>query len=124
MKFLWIALGGALGAIARYSVGVWVYERVGTRFPYGTLVANVTGCFLIGLSLTVLDAHLDLDPAWRYAIPTGFIGAYTTFSTFEYETLHAMQNGQAATAFLYFAGSLVMGFLGVWLGMQCGRVFA
>lgn len=124
MKFLWIGLGGALGAIARYSVGVWVYERVGTRFPYGTLVANVTGCFLIGLALTVLDAHLDLNPAWRYAIPTGFIGAYTTFSTFEYETLHAMQNGQAATAFIYFAGSLLMGFAGVWLGMQCGRVFA
>lgn len=124
MKFLWIALGGALGAIARYSVGVWVYERMGTRFPYGTLLINVTGCFLMGLVLVILDAHLDLSPGWRYAIPTGFIGAYTTFSTFEYETLHAMQSGQAGTAMLYFSASLVMGFLGVWLGMQCGKVFA
>lgn len=123
MKFLWIALGGALGAIARYSVGVWVYERVGTRFPYGTLVVNVTGCFLIGLALTILGARLELNPAWRYAIPTGFIGAYTTFSTFEYETLHAMQNGQVGTAFLYFGTSLLMGFVGIWLGMQCGKVF-
>jgi CrcB protein len=124
MKFVWIALGGAMGAIARYSVGVWVYERVGTRFPYGTLVINVTGCFLMGLAMSLLDSHLDLNPAWRYAVPVGFIGAYTTFSTFEYETLHAMQNGQVATAFIYFAGSLVMGFVGVWLGMQFGRVFA
>jgi CrcB protein len=124
MKFLWIALGGALGAIARYTVGVWIYERVGTRFPYGTLVANVTGCFLIGLVLTILDAHLDLNPAWRYAIPTGFIGAYTTFSTFEYETLHAMQSGQPVTAFLYFGSSLLAGFAAVWIGMQCGKVVA
>lgn len=124
MKFLWIGLGGALGAIARYTVGVWVYERVGTRFPYGTLVINVTGCFLMGLVLAILDAHMELSPAWRYSIPIGFIGAYTTFSTFEYETLHAMQSGQAATAFLYFASSLLMGFVGVWLGMQSGKIFA
>jgi CrcB protein len=88
------------------------------------MVINVTGCFVMGLVLAILDSHLDLNPAWRYAIPVGFIGAYTTFSTFEYETLHAMQNGQTATAFLYFGGSLVMGFVGVWLGMQFGRVFA
>lgn len=124
MGILWVALGGALGAVARYAVGVWVYERVGTRFPYGTLVANVTGCFLIGLVLTVVDAHVEINPGWRYAIPVGFIGSYTTFSTFEYETLHAMQNGQMATAFLYFGTSLLMGLVGVWLGMQCGRVFA
>ena len=124
MKFLWIALGGALGALARYSVGVWIYERVGTRFPYGTMVINVTGCFVMGLVMAILDAHLELNPAWRYTIPVGFIGAYTTFSTFEYETLHALQNGQAASAFLYFSGSLVMGLVGVWLGMLSGRVFA
>lgn len=124
MKFLWIGLGGALGALSRYSVGVWIYERMGTRFPYGTLVANVTGCFLIGLVLTILDAHMDLDPAWRFLIPTGFIGAYTTFSTFEYETLHAMQSGQIGTAFLYFGSSLLAGFIAVWLGMQSGRIFA
>ena len=124
MKYVWIALGGALGAIARYVVGVWVYERVGTRFPYGTLVINVTGCFLMGLVLAILDTHLEISPAWRYAIPIGFIGAYTTFSTFEYETLHAMQSGQAAAAYLYFAGSLILGYVAVWLGMQSGKIFA
>jgi len=124
MKYLWVALGGALGAIARYTVGVWLYERLGTRFPYGTFAVNVTGCFLIGLLLTMLDAHMDLSPAWRLAIPTGFIGAYTTFSTFEYETLRAAQHGQMATAILYFGSSLVLGLVAVWLGMACGSRLA
>jgi len=124
MKYMWIALGGALGALARYSLGVWVYERMGTRFPYGTVVINVTGCFLMGLVLAILDTHMELNPAWRYTIPVGFIGAYTTFSTFEYETLHAAQNGEPAIAFLYFGVSLILGFVGVWLGMLSGRVFA
>uniref|UniRef100_A0A7V4XUS4 Fluoride-specific ion channel FluC n=1 Tax=Acidobacterium capsulatum TaxID=33075 RepID=A0A7V4XUS4_9BACT len=121
MKYLWVALGGALGALARYTVGVWIYERLGTRFPYGTFAINVTGCFLIGLALTVLDAHMDLSPAWRLAIPTGFIGAYTTFSTFEYETLRAAQQGQMGTAVLYFGSSLALGILAVWLGMVAGN---
>jgi CrcB protein len=121
MEYLWVALGGALGALARYAAGVWIYERLGTRFPYGTFAINVTGCFLIGLSLTVLDAHMDLSPAWRLAIPTGFIGAYTTFSTFEYETLRAAQHGQMGTAVLYFGSSLALGLLAVWLGMVLGN---
>ena len=124
MKYLWLALGGALGSIARYAVGVWIYERVGTRFPYGTFVINVSGCFLIGLVLTILDSHLELSPVWRLAVPTGFIGAYTTFSTFEYETLRAVQNGHSGIAVCYFGASLALGFAAVWLGMLCGQVVA
>jgi fluoride exporter len=124
MKYLWLALGGALGAIARYAVGLWLYERLGTRYPYGTFAINVSGCFLIGLTLTILDAHMDLSPAWRLAIPTGFIGAYTTFSTFEYETLRTMQHGQPGAAILYFGSSLILGYAAVWVGMACGRLVA
>jgi fluoride exporter len=123
MKYLWIALGGALGAIARYLVGLWVYERMGTRFPYGTFLINMSGCFIIGFTLTVLDDHIGLAPAWRLAIPIGFVGAYTTFSTFEYETLRLAQHGQAATGMLYVALSLVLGFGAVWLGTMAGKVF-
>ena len=123
-KYLWVALGGALGTLARYTISVWLYERLGTRFPFGTFVINVTGCFLIGLSLSVLDAHVELSPAWRLAIPTGFIGAYTTFSTFEYETLRTAQHGQIGIAVLYFGSSLALGLFAVWLGMLFGSRFA
>jgi len=113
-----------LGSLARYALGLWIYERMGTRFPYGTFVINITGSFVIGLVLTVLDDRMGLPAAWRLAIPIGFVGAYTTFSTFEYETLRAVQHGQSAIAILYVALSLLMGFAAVWLGTVAGRAFA
>ena len=124
MKYLWVALGGALGSLARYAVGLWIYERMGTRFPYGTFVINISGCFIIGFALTVLDEHMGLPPAWRLAIPIGFVGAYTTFSTFEYETLRLAHNGQALTGLLYIVLSVVLGYGAVWMGTVTGRVFA
>ena len=124
MKYLWVGLGGALGSIARYVVGLVVYEWMGTRFPYGTFVINVSGCFIIGLVLTMLDERLGLSPAWREAIPIGFVGAFTTFSTFEYETLRAVQHGQGATALTYVAGSVVLGFAAVWAGAMVGKILA
>lgn len=124
MKYLWVGLGGALGSMARYAAGVWIYERMGTRFPYGTFVINISGCFIIGVVLTVLDSHLSLPHEWRLAVPIGFVGAYTTFSTFEYETLRAFQNGQAATAVLYVGLSVLIGFAAVWVGVVTGRLFA
>ncbi len=123
-KYLWVALGGALGSLSRYVVGVWVYKRFGTVFPYGTFVINISGCFLIGLVITFLDVRTGMAAAWRYAIPIGFIGAYTTFSTFEYETLRAAQGGQPGVAFLNIALSVVVGYLAVWLGALAGKVIA
>jgi CrcB protein len=122
MKYVWIALGGALGSIARYAVSLWMFERMGTRFPYGTFVINMTGCFIIGMANTILDDHLALSPAWRLAIPIGFVGAYTTFSTFEYETLRAAQHGNASIALLYVGMSVVIGFACVWCGTLAGRL--
>ena len=121
-KYLWVGIGGFAGSIARYALGMWVYDRMGTRFPYGTFVVNISGCFLIGAILTVLDARVGLSPAWQLAIPIGFIGAYSTFSAFEYETFRLVHTGQASFALLNIALSVVVGYFAVWIGMMVGRV--
>ncbi len=115
-KYLLIALGGALGSIARFWVGSTVGSRMGTRFPYGTFVINLTACVIIGFTLTYLGKRLELSPAWRYLIPVGFVGAYSTFSTYEWETLSTLRSGAFALAALYAFGSLFLGLLATWLG--------
>jgi CrcB protein len=122
MRFLWVALGGALGSLARYTLGAWIYSRMGTRFPYGTFVINITGCFIIGVALSILDAHTELPSAWRLAVPIGFVGAYTTFSTFEFETYRLVETSPAL-ALLYVGASVVLGYGAVYLGIQASRVF-
>ena len=92
------------------------------RFPYGTFVINVSGSFLVGFILVLL-ARTTASQYWRYLVPIGFIGAYTTFSTFEYETLRAIQEGQPMTGLLNVVLSLVIGFIAVWAGSALGRVF-
>jgi CrcB protein len=116
-KYLLIAVGGAFGSIARYWIGSTVAGRMGTRFPYGTFVINLTACLVIGFSLTYLSKRVELNPAWRYLVPVGFIGAYSTFSTYEWETLSTMRAGAFALAALYALGSLVLGLLATWLGV-------
>ncbi len=123
-KYLWVGIGGFAGSIARYALGVWIHDRMGTRFPYGTFVINITGCFLIGVILTVLDARVGVPPAWRLAIPIGFIGAYTTFSTFEYETFRSVHSGQASIGLLNIALSVIVGYFAVWLGVMAGRTLS
>src|ERR1035441_845012 len=115
-KYLFIAAGGALGSIARYWVGSTVAGRMGIRFPYGTLILNITACVIIGFSLTYMGKRADLSPAWRYLIPIGFIGAYSTFSTYEWETLSTMRSGAFLLAALYAAGSFILGLAAVWGG--------
>ncbi|HSZ15965.1 MAG TPA: fluoride efflux transporter CrcB [Terracidiphilus sp.] len=116
-KYLLIAVGGALGSIARYWIGSTVAGRMGTRFPYGTFVINLTACLIIGFSLTYLSKRVELNPAWRYLIPVGFIGAYSTFSTYEWETLSTLRAGAFALAAFYALGSLVLGLVATWLGV-------
>ena len=115
-KYLLIAAGGALGSIARYWVGSTISGRMGAKFPYGTFVINITACIVIGFTLTYLGKRADLSPAWRYLFPVGFIGAYSTFSTYEWETLSTLRSGAFALGALYALGSLVLGLAAVWAG--------
>ena len=123
-KYFFIALGGALGSVARYAVGSSVSHRLGIRFPYGTLLVNLSACLLIGLSLEILNHHTDLNPALRYLIPIGFIGAYSTFSTFEWEIFSNLNSGAFWIAILYIAASVVFGLIAVALGAAAGRALS
>lgn len=89
VEYLVISLGGILGANARYVLGTWIATRYGTSFPYGTLVINVSGSFVIGLFLTLIAERFVLHPNWRLFFAVGFLGAYTTFSTFSFESVVA-----------------------------------
>ena len=113
---LLVALGGALGAVARFLVTSGFARRLGADWPWGTLFINLSGCFLIA----VLTARLE-SPNLRYLLPIGFVGAYTTFSTFEYETLQLIQLGRPASALAYVVGSNVLGFGAVLLGNWVAR---
>jgi CrcB protein len=121
-KYLLIAIGGALGSIARYWVGSSISSRMGIRFPYGTLIVNITACVIIGFSMTYLGRRAELNPAWRFLVPVGFIGAYSTFSTYEWETLSTLRAGAFGIAALYAVGSFVLGLAAVWGGSVLGEM--
>lgn len=107
-KILAVAIGGAFGATARYGVNL-LLANVLAPFPFATFIINVTGSFLIGFLLFKFEANETL----RLLLVTGFLGAYTTFSTFEYETFQLTQSKQLLTAFLYVSLSFALGFIGV-----------
>jgi CrcB protein len=108
--------------MARYWVGTAVANRMGTKFPYGTCVINITACVIIGFSLTVLAKRADLNPAWRFLVPVGFIGAYSTFSTYEWETLSTIRTGAFLLAALYAVSSLILGLAAVWAGSVVAEI--
>jgi CrcB protein len=121
-KYLLIAFGGALGSMARYWVGSTIGSRMGTKFPYGTFVINITACMIIGFSLTFLAKRADLNPAWRFLVPVGFIGAYSTFSTYEWETLSTIRSGAFLLAAFYAVSSLILGLAAVWGGSVIAEI--
>jgi len=116
LKYVVVGVGGFLGAIARYVVGNYIGSRFGVRFPYGTFVINITACVIIGFSLAFLGRRTGLNPVWRFLIPVGFVGAYSTFSTFEWEIFSSLQTGGLSVAGLYVVLSVVLGLVAVWCG--------
>jgi CrcB protein len=120
-KILTIAVSGALGALARYWLGMYIATRWPTIFPLGTFIINITGSFVIGFFLTFATVRYDLNPHWRLFIAVGFLGAYTTFSTFEYETLKLIEEGRLPTALFYGLSSVIVGLIAVWAGAAAAR---
>jgi len=118
---LLVALGGALGALARYGLATLALKRFGPGFPYGTLFINVTGCAIIGFFLAAVNGRwAGINAGWEYLVPIGFVGAYTTFSTFAYETVRLGQDHAAGLAVLNVVASVVVGVLAAWAGIGVG----
>ena len=121
MSILLVALGGALGAVLRYYLGGTALARTAAPFPTATFVINVTGSFVLGLFLTLATERVHVSPHLRLAVAVGFVGAYTTFSTFEYETFKLIENGSYLSAALNVILSVVVGFVAVALGIVAAR---
>ena len=119
-RFLWICLAGAAGTGVRYLTAVWAAQRFGSAFPYGTLIVNLSGCFVIA---AVMHAALTLgwSPAIRSAVTIGFIGGLTTYSSFNYETMRLFEEGVPATAFVNIAVTILGGLAAGWLGLLAAR---
>jgi fluoride exporter len=116
MRYLMVLIGGGTGALARYAGAAAIMTRFGGRFPLGTLIINVSGSFLIGFLMTLFTERLDLDPNWRLLLVVGFVGGYTTFSSFEWETYTAVREGGFWIGMLNVAASVMLGYIAVWLG--------
>jgi CrcB protein len=117
----YIAFGSALGGAARYLLGGWIQARAGPDFPVGTLVINVTGSFLLGMLYRYAADSAALTPELRAMLTIGICGGYTTFSTFSYETVRLLEDGEFARAAVYIALSVVVSIAAVFLGIAAGR---
>jgi CrcB protein len=124
LTYLWIAIGGALGSVARYACSSLAAHAVGETFPWGTLVVNVAGSFLIGIfaTLTGPDGRWILPPDARLFVTIGVCGGYTTFSSFSLQTLNLVRTGELAAAFGNVVGSVALCLIGVWAGYVAGAL--
>jgi fluoride exporter len=111
-----------LGANLRYVVGNWALVRFGPDFPYGTLLVNISGAFAIGIVLSFIGERVGISPLWRLFFVTGFLGGYTTFSSYAWEALSLAQAGDFLPAAVYVLGSNGVGLFGVWLGAVVARL--
>ena len=122
MNVLLVAAGGAIGAAARYLAGLWIVARLGAGFPWGTFFVNVTGSFVIGIVLVLVEGG-TLPAGARLFFAVGILGGYTTFSSFSYETLQLLADGGTlGPVLLNTLGQLLIGLLAVYLGVIVGRV--
>ncbi len=121
MRTLWVGVGGFLGAVARYLIDGWVSALTGGAFPWGTLTVNVSGCFLLGFVFTLLTERFLPHPTLRTAITVGFVGAFTTFSTFAFETMRLAEDGAVLVALVNVSASVAAGIAAVYFGSALGR---
>jgi fluoride exporter len=122
VTYLLIGIGGFLGCNARYLLGGWIAERYGTSFPYGTMVINVSGSFIIGFFLVLISERFIVHPNWRLFLAIGFLGGYTTFSTFSFETFSLIQERSFFLTLANMVGSVVIGQISVLAGMILARL--
>ncbi len=122
-KYLLVAIGGAAGSLLRFWVG-GLATRIHGRFWYGTFIINITACLLFGLVMETLNLRTGINPAWRYLVAIGFLGGYSTFSTFEWEFFLSLRIGAIALAVTYVALSLFVGLLAVAAGAALARAIA
>jgi CrcB protein len=115
-RYLVVMLGAALGGLARYVAGTAIMERYGGAFPLGTVLVNISGSFSIGVLMTLLTERWMTHPNWRLFLVVGVLGGYTTFSSFEFETMQAIKRGTPGIALLNVVGSVVVGYAAVWFG--------
>jgi fluoride exporter len=116
-----VSAGGFLGANARYLVGLWATEHFGTTFPYGTLLINISGSFVLGFYLTLMTERFSGRPTTRLFLATGFLGAYTTFSTLSYEAVQLVAEGMALVGVAYVGASLLLGIAAAIAGILAAR---
>jgi CrcB protein len=121
VKWLLLFAGGGLGATLRYALGLWIDERTGPGFPWGTFTVNALGCFAIGVLATMADEHAWISPPARLLLVTGLLGGFTTFSTFGMETWQLVEDGAAWLALANAGGSVLAGLAAVVLGATLTR---
>lgn len=119
--FLLISIGAMFGANLRYWVGTWAAGRLGTSFPYGNLIINITGSFILGFFMTLAVDRLLLDPRWRIIFAVGFLGSYTTFSSYTFESLSLIMDNQWLMGLFNLFGSAFLGGVAVFLGILLAR---
>ena len=122
--FVAVAVGGALGAVSRYSFGLVALALIDNRFPWATLGVNVVGSFLIGLAAVLIGDRILDGELWRPLIIVGFLGAFTTFSAFSLDTLLLLQQGNYNSALAYMLGSVALCLGATVAGMQLAKIFA
>lgn len=122
LNLLYIGVGGFLGAISRYLFSGWIYRLIGTNFPHGTLFVNILGSFLLCWFVPMSLHAFDISPHLRAAISVGFCGAFTTFSTFSFETLSLLQDGRLFLAVINIFSNVGLCLLAGWLGLIFSRL--
>jgi fluoride exporter len=123
INILLVALGGAVGSVARYLVGVATLRQFGPNFPWGTLTVNIVGSFAIGVFIELIARKLNASPEMRLLLVTGFLGGFTTFSAFSLDAIYLFERGELVTAGIYIAASIILSLIAVFAGLALVRSF-